>query len=263
MDKLTIKTDEEIKIMTEGGCFLGEIRNRLADAVEPGMKTMMLEKLACEMIDKTGGKASFKLVPGYHHATCININEVVVHGIPGDRVINDGDKVGIDVGLFYKGFHTDTSVTVMANHNPQNINHKLQRFLDVGKEGLYKAIKMAKPGKRVADISKAMQETVEAAGYSAVTALTGHGIGRNLHEEPPIPCFEVGKYENSPILVENMVIAIEIMYNEGTADVVYENDDGWTIATADGKISGLFEHTVAVARSGPVILTGHFKDQNE
>ena len=254
MDKLTIKTPEEMKIMAEGGRLLGEIRDAVALAVKPGVKTIELEKIACDMIDKAGGKASFKMVRGYHHATCINVNEVVVHGIPGEKVINDGDKVGIDVGIFYKGFHTDTSVTVAAGQ----ANKKLLSFLEVGKNAVYKAVKQAKPGKRVADLSQAMQETVEAAGLSVVTALTGHGIGKNLHEEPAIPCFVMGKYEYSPLLTEGMAVAIEIMYNEGTAEVVYENDDGWTIATADGKISGLFEHTVAVTREGPVILTGRF-----
>jgi methionyl aminopeptidase len=254
MDKLTIKTPEEMKIMAEGGRMLGEIRNGIATAVKPGIKTIDLEKIACTLIDKTGGQASFKMVPGYHWATCLNINEVVVHGIPGDRIINPGDKVGIDVGLFYKGFHSDTSVTIAAGYAEK----KLQKFLEVGIKGLSAAIKQAKPGKRVADISRAMQETVEAAGYSAVTALTGHGIGRNLHEEPAIPCFVFGKYEHSPLLTEGMAIAIEIMYNEGVSDVVYENEDGWTIGTADGKISGLFEQTVAVTKEGPVILTGRF-----
>jgi methionyl aminopeptidase len=254
MDRLTVKTPEEIKIMTEGGRMLGEIRDAVAASVKPGTKTIDLEKLACDLIDKTGGKASFKMVRGYHHATCININDVVVHGIPGQQKIEEGDKVGIDVGLFYKGFHTDTSVTVVAG----KLEKRMQAFLETGKKAVYAAVKQAKPGKRVIDLSAAMQEAVEAAGYSAVTALTGHGIGKNLHEEPAIPCIVIGDRKYSPELREGMAIAIEIMYNEGGPDVVYKNDDGWTIATADGKISGLFEHTVAVTKEGPVILTGRF-----
>jgi methionyl aminopeptidase len=263
MDKLTVKTPAEIKIMASGGRILSDIRNKIAGAVKPGIKTIDLEKIACELIDKTGGQASFKMVPGYYHATCINVNEVVVHGIPGERQINEGDKVGIDVGLFYKGFHTDTSVTVRAGKQEGKRAGEIDLFLEVGNRALNAAIKQAKPGKRVADLSKAMQETVETAGFSAVTALTGHGIGKNLHEEPAIPCFNMGKYENSPLLTEGMTIAIEIMYNEGVSDVVYENDDGWTIATADGKMSGLFEHTVAVTREGPVILTGRFPGRKD
>jgi methionyl aminopeptidase len=248
MDKFTLKTPQEVEIMKEGGRLLRGVREEIANAVKAGIKTIDLERVAMEMINKSGGKASFAMVPGYHHATCINVNDVVVHGIPGEQVINEGDKVGIDVGLFYKGFHTDTSDTVIVGKETNN-------FLEIGRKALNLAIKTARPGKRVMDISAAMETTVEEAGYSVVTALTGHGIGRNLHEEPPIPCFVVGKYDHSPLLTPGMVIAIEIMYNEGESEVIYKNDDGWTISTADGKISGLFEHTVAVTESGPVILT--------
>ena len=245
MTKMTIKTGEEIEIMAEGGKLLAKVRNKVAQAVKPGITTLQLDELAENLIGEAGGKASFRMVPGYRWATCININDTVVHGIPSDYKIKSGDKVGFDVGIFYKGFHTDTSVTVGGP----------ERFLEVGRRGLKKAIDQARVGKRVADISRAMQETVEEAGYSVVRALTGHGIGHELHEEPAIPCFVLGDYEHSPKLVTGMVIAIEIMYNQGDFEVVYKNDDGWTIATADGKISGLFEETVAVTAHGPVVLT--------
>lgn len=245
MTKMTIKTDEEVKIMAEGGRLLAGVRDRVAQAVKPGVTTLQLDKLADKLIAEAGGKASFKMVPGYRWATCININDTVVHGIPGSYKIKSGDKVGIDVGMYYKGFHTDTSVTVGG---PES-------FLEVGRRGLKKAIDQVRVGKRVADISRAMQETVEEAGLSVVRALTGHGIGQQLHEEPAIPCFVMGDYKHSPKLLEGMVIAIEIMYNQGDFEVVYKNDDGWTIATADGKISGLFEETVAVTAHGPVVLT--------
>lgn len=245
MTKLTIKTEEEIGEMREGGTKLADIRNKVVGAVRPGMTGIELDKLADKLITQAGGEASFKMVPGYKWATCININDVVVHGIPDDYKINTGDKVGIDVGLFYKGWHTDTSVTVGGP----------KKFLEVGRLGLKRAIAQAQPGKRVADVSAAMQRTIEEGGFSVVRALTGHGIGRELHEEPAIPCFVMDKYEHSPKLVEGMVIAIEIMYNAGSADVVYKNDDGWTIATKDGKISGLFEETVAITSHGPIVLT--------
>lgn len=237
--------------MAEGGKMLSKVREALATAVRPGMTCLNLEKLACEMIDKTGGKASFKLVPGYRHATCININDVVVHGIPDNYQIKEGDKVGIDVGLLWNGFHTDTSTTVIAGKE----SSEQRNFLDIGRRALREAIGQAKVGKRIADISQAMQKNVEAGGYQVVTALTGHGIGRHLHEEPAIPCFVIDDYKHSPQIKEGMVIAIEIMYNMGTGEVVYKNNDGWTIVTADGKISGLFEHTVAVTKDGPVVLT--------
>jgi len=233
MTKLTIKTGKEIEMMREGGVKLAGIRDKIVRAVRPGITAAELDSLADKLIAQAGGKPSFKMVPGYRWATCININDVVVH------------KVGIDMGFFYKGWHTDTSVTVGGP----------ARFLEVGRLGLKRAIAQAQMGKRVADISAAMQKTVEGAGYNAVRALTGHGIGRELHEEPAIPCFVLGSYGHSPKLIPGMVLAIEIMYNQGGSAVVYKNSDGWTIVTADGKISGLFEETVAITSHGPLVLT--------
>lgn len=249
MPKITIKSAEELEIMRIGGRKLAVIRKAVADAVRPGITTAELDRIADDLINQSGGKASFKMVPGYHHATCININEVVVHGIPGKNIIREGDIVGIDVGLFYKGFHTDAAVTVGVNPDG-----KIEQFLSVGRTAVKKAITQVKPGKKVSDLSQAMQETVEKAGLSVVRSLTGHGVGKQLHEEPVIPCF-VTEDELPVVLREGMVLAIEIMYNAGTYEVVYKNNDGWTIATADGKISGLFEESVAVTRDGPEVLT--------
>lgn len=248
MHKISIKTEEEIEIMAEGGRLLAQVRDETAKQIRPGMTTAEVDKIADDLIAKTGGQASFKMVKGYHHATCININDIVVHGVPGKRVIGESDKVGLDVGLYYKGFHTDTSTTI-------SFNKEYAKFLEIGRQGLKKAISQARIGKRITDISRAMQETVEAAGYQAVRALTGHGIGHELHEDPYIPCFVMDNEPYSPKLEEGMAIAIEIMYNAGTWDVAYVSDDGWTIGTADGKISGLFEETVAITKSGPRILT--------
>lgn len=253
MNSFSLKTPHEIAVMTEGGKRLAEVRDALAASVMPGMKTIEIDKLATELIKKLGGKASFAMVPGYKHATCINVNDEVVHAIPGSRVIQSGDVVGIDVGIFYKGFHTDTAVSVLAGK--QSGKSKAQKFLEVGKQGLLNAIDQARPGNRIADISKAMESAIRKGGYSPVKALTGHGVGKNLHEEPPIPCFSVGSYAQSPKIVPGMVLAIEIMYNMGESEVMYKNTDGWTITTADGTISGLFEETVAVTKDGPVVLT--------
>lgn len=250
MKKLILKSPAEIKIMAEGGKRLAFVRDELARQAKVGMTTAQLDKLADALITKAGGQAAFKLVDGYHHATCISVNDEVVHGVPGKYVLKLGDVVSIDVGLVYQGFNTDTSVTVTVGSNSKDV----KKFLEVGRKCLARAIKQAKIGKRIADISKEMQR-VEDSGYSAVQALTGHGIGRSLHEEPAVPCFVVGEYHHSPVIQEGMVLAIEIMYNAGSAEVVYKNNDGWTIATADGKISGLFEETVAVTKKGPVILT--------
>lgn len=247
--------------MAEGGKRLAEIKERLKAAVKPGATPLVVDQLADKLIEKTGGKASFKLVPGYSHATCINANEVVVHGIPNKREFEPGDVVGIDVGLYYKGFHTDTSTSVIVSDKRKKEDKEKIRFLNTGKMALKSAISRARAGKRVADISQAMQETVEGAGYRMVKALTGHGIGRQLHEEPAVPCFVIGEYQDSPRLKPGMVLAIEVMYNLGTSDVMYKNTDGWTIITGDGKISGLFEETVVVTETNPVVLTQTQKDE--
>lgn len=249
MPKISLKSKTEIEIMRVGGNKLAIIRKKIADAVKPGVSTEDLEKIAIDLINKSGGEASFKMVPGYHHATCININDEVVHGIPGKTILKAGDIVGIDVGLYYKGFHTDAAVTV-----PVGTGKDSEFFLSAGKSAIKKAISVAKPGKKISDISRAMQQTIEKAGFSVVRALTGHGVGKHLHEEPTIPCFETND-EHPIVIKEGMVLAIEVMYNQGTYEVVYKNNDGWTIATADGKISGLFEESVAITGNGPEILT--------
>ncbi len=249
MKKMHIKTASEMAIMAEGGAILGKIRDELATAVKPGMTGLELDLLADSLIEKAGGKASFKMVPGYHHATCINVNDEVVHSIPTKRAFVVGDVVGIDVGIFYKGFHTDTAITVEVGSN------KKTKFLEAGRLAVKNAIKQAKVGNRIADLSAQMQRAVEEAGFSVVRSLTGHGVGKELHEDPAIPGYVAGRYEDSLEIREGMVLAIEIMYNEGSPEIVYKNADGWTLITADGKISGLFEETVGITSAGPVVFT--------
>ena len=245
---ISIKTPEEIEIMAEGGRRLGRIKKALEEKIEEGIKASEIEELAVELIAKEGGQPSFKMVPGYSWATCININEGLVHGIPrADMRFEKGDVISVDVGMFYKGFHTDTSISVAIDPTSE-----IKRFLQVGKEALKKAVKEVRPGKHIYDISKAIEETVVGAGYSPIRALVGHGVGRELHEEPQIPCFTPSG--DSPEIKPGMAFAIEVMYALGSPDVV-QMSDRWTIAMRDGKISGLFEETVAVAASGPQIIT--------
>jgi len=255
MTKVSIKTAKEIEIMREGGRRLAQVREEVAAAAKPGSTGIALDKLADKLITKLGGEASFKMVPGYHWATCININETVVHGIPDGNRLHVGDVVGIDIGMYFKGFHTDTSTTVVIQSAIGATNPKRIDFLEAGKAALAKALSVARPGKRIWDVSWAMQDTIEKKGYSVVKALTGHGIGRALHEEPAIPCFVVGDRKDSPKITAGMALAIEVMYNQGTDEVVYKNRDGWTIITADDKMSGLFEETVAVTENGSIVLT--------
>jgi len=247
---IKIKTDEEIEIMAEGGAKLGRVKRALAAAVKAGVTASDIEDLANELIKKEGAEPSFKKVPGYSWSTCINVNEGLVHGIPTKSLIfRKGDVVSIDVGLYYRGFHLDTSMTVGIDVTPG-----VQKFLNVGQNALERAISSARVGNYIYDISRAIESTVEAAGYSAIRALVGHGVGRELHEDPQIPCFVPGPREESPEIKKGMVLAIEVMYAMGS-EKVEQKEDGWTIAMRDGKISALFEESVAVTNKGPRILT--------
>lgn len=248
MKKITIKTDAELEIMAEAGKKLAKVKNALKEAVKVGTNAYEIEELAMSLIKKEGAEASFVKVPGYHWATCVNKNDGLVHGIPTkDVVFEKGDIISVDVGLFYKGFHSDTSFTVGLEPSAES-----SIFMEVGRKALNKAIKEARPGRFISDISRAIQNTVEGAGYSAVRALTGHGIGRDLHEEPGIPCFVTGKDDIK--IVPGMALAIEVMYTLGSPELVMEKD-GWTISTHDGKISALYEETVIVTKSGSRVVT--------
>lgn len=245
-----IHSEEDIKTMAIGGAMLGRVKNGLKDAVKSGVSAADIEKLACELIKKERAEPSFKKVPGYSWATCISVNEGLVHGIPTrELVFKDGDLVSVDVGIYYKGFHTDTSISVGLNLSAEN-----KKFLGIGKIALEKAISKTRAGNHIFDISRAMEDTIEGAGYTTIKALVGHGVGRELHEEPQIPCFVPGKIEDSPEIKIGMVLAVEVMYAMGS-DKVEVDADGWTIRTRDGKISALFEETVAVTAKGPKVLT--------
>lgn len=248
--RIAIKTPEEIEIMKEGGAILGRVKAKCREAVKDGATAADVEKVACDVIEAEGAEASFKKVEDYSWATCINVNEGIVHGIPTkDLVFKAGDLVSVDVGVYYKGFHTDASFSVVLGDDP-----KLVKFLKVGEEALKNAIEAAQPGNRVFDISLAIEDTITSSGYRPVTLLTGHGVGRELHEEPMIHCFVRGSRAGSPELKAGMVIAIEVMYVMGKPDLITAAD-GWTISTRDGKISGLLEETVAITEHGPLVLT--------
>ncbi len=252
---IDLKTPEEIALMHKGGKILHAILLKLLDASKPGIKLQDLDKLAEELILKSAGKPSFKMVKGYKWSICACVNDVVVHGIPDDYILKDGDVFGIDCGVFMDGFHTDHAWTkIIGEGETEDLNEK-KKFLEVGKKALEKAINQVQPGNYIYDISKAIQDTIESGGYSIVRSLVGHGVGRNLHEAPEVPGFVAGKRESSPKIIPGMVLAIEIIYNLGSADIVYKEDDGWTISSKDGKISGLFEVTVGVSSHGSIVLT--------
>ena len=256
---IRIKTPDEIKIMQTGGRMLSETLKEVCANVRPGISELELDALADKLIKEKGGEPGFKKVEGYHHATCISTNEVVVHGIPSPRVLKEGDIIGIDCGVFYQGFHTDMSETLRVRSKNQELsikNDEVDKFLKVGRQALEAGIAKAKAGNHVGDISKAIQDIVELRnGYSVVRSLVGHGVGKELHEDPEVPGYLQGKIEKTPKLLEGMVIAIEVIYNMGGPDLAFANNDGWTLKTKDNSLAGLFERTIAITKSGPLVLT--------
>lgn len=250
MQELEIRTEAEIEIMREGGQKLARVKKALFKEAKEGKSAYDLEILANRLIAKEGARPSFKTVPGYNWATCVNVNAGLVHGIPTRQVVfKKGDVISVDLGIFYKGFHTDTSFSKGIA-----VNSQTAEFLAVGKTAMKKVINECYLGNRVYDLSEAISATVEAAGFSPIRALVGHGIGRTLHQEPQIPCFVSGKKKDSLRLETGLVLAIEVMYAQGKPEVFLEKD-GWTISMRDGKIAALFEETVAVTKHGPLVLT--------
>ena len=247
---IQLKNSQEVETMREGGKILTDVLSYLFHTLRVGMKLSTLDRIATEEIIKRGGEPSFKKVKGYKWTICACINDVVVHGIPDDYEIRSGDVVGLDCGVYYKGFHTDAAWTEKIK-NEEGIN----RFLLVGQIALKEAIKQVKPGNYIYDISKSIQDNVESAGYSVVRSLVGHGVGRKLHEDPEIPGVAILPRLQTPKIIEGMTLAIEIIYNAGKSEVILSESDGWTIRTKDGKISGLFEATVAVTNHGCVLLS--------
>lgn len=241
--------------MREGGQKLGVILQELLVVAKPGVTLLDIEELAQKRIKEAGGTPSFQTVPGYKWATCLCINEVVVHGIPTSYVLREGDVLTIDIGMVYKGFHTDTAWTKIIGDQKTKKRAQHETFLATGEEALWHAIGKAQVGKRIGDISLAIQEIVEGAGYGVVKSLVGHGVGKELHEPPQIPGYLRGRIEHTLPLAEGMTIAIEVIYAMGKPTVEYANDDGWSIATQDKSVSACFEHTVGITKDGPLVIT--------
>jgi len=245
---MTIKTQEEIKIMREGGRILVRVMEELKKAIKPGITTGELDKLAEELILKYEAKPSFLDYHGFPKTICTSINEEVVHGIPGLKKLKEGDIVSVDIGIFYKGFHTDAAATFPVG----KISKDDERLIDVTKKSLFSGLKEIKEGKKIGDISSAIQQFIEKQGLSVVKDCTGHGIGRHLHEDPSVPNF--GNPQEGPVLKEGATLAIEPMVNAGDFKVKTLDDD-WTISTLDGEKSAHFELTVLVLSKGYENLT--------
>jgi methionyl aminopeptidase len=243
----------KLEAMRRGGKITASVLQQVLNAAKPDIKTSQLDELAERLILKARGRPSFKLVQGYHWATCININDGVVHGTPSDYKLNSGDILSIDLGVLYLDFHTDASWTTVVGKEPAE--PEINKFLLVGERALDKAVKQAKLGNRVGHISAAIEKTIESAGYSVVRNLVGHGVGRELHEKPQIPGFLDGPLASTSQLRLGMTLAIEVIYTMGSPQVKTDEKDGWTVRTADHNLAGLFEHTVAILKTGPEILT--------
>lgn len=252
--KIHLKTPQEVATMAKGGKILSEAVWGVLEHVKPGVSELELDRLAEKYIVQKGGEPGFKKVRGYHHTICASTNDVIVHGIPTIYQLRPGDIFGIDCGVYYDGFHTDMSESIIVPGGKPN--PKVEQFLAVGKKALEEALKQAKPGNHIGDISQAIQQIVEKdGGYSVTRELIGHGVGKKLHEDPPVPGYLTRRIEKTPLLVPGMVIAVEVIYNMGGREIVFAGTDDWTIKTKDGSLSGLFERTIAVTDTGHKILT--------
>jgi methionyl aminopeptidase len=250
-----LKTDAEIEIMKTSGQILSDTMDIVLARVAPGVKLIELDRLAFTEIEKRGGKPSFPTVAGYKWTICSCVNDVVVHGIPDSYVIQDNDVVGIDCGVLFKGYHTDSAWTVRAGDKKNEHTQTIDDFLYTGKKALSLAIDQVRIGNYIGDISAVIQKTIEAKGYSIVKNLIGHGVGKKLHEDPEVPGFIHVDRAKTPPIQKGLTIAIEIIYAMGGEEIFYKGNDGWTIATKDGTISGLFEATVATNSHGCFLLT--------
>ena len=231
----------------KGGSALGKIRRRLVGMVRPGLDLFDIETAARKLISDSGAIPNFAFVDNYGFATCLMVNDEVVHCRPRHYQIIEGDLITVDVGLEWHGWQLDTADSLLAGRADD-------KFIEIGRQALNKAILAATPGNRVGNISKEIQEVLEKNGYSAIRQYCGHGLGRQIHEEPQIPCYLDGAIIKTPLIKAGMVLAIEVMMNEGGYKVILEKD-GWRSRTADGSRSAQFEHSVLVTTSGPKILT--------
>jgi methionyl aminopeptidase len=246
---VNFKTPEQVELMRQSCLLVGEAIAEVAKMIKPGVTTMELDAAAEKFILSKGAVPSFKNYKGYPYASCISVNDAVVHGFPTNKILNDGDVISVDLGVYKNGFHGDSAYTFAIG----NVSDEVKQLLRVTKESLYKGIEKAVAGNRVGDIAYAVQEHTERKhGYGVVRELVGHGLGAQLHEDPQVPNY--GKRGSGSKLKEGMVIAIEPMINMGKKDII--NDaDGWTIRTKDAKPSAHYEHNVCVKKDKADILS--------
>jgi methionyl aminopeptidase len=245
---ISLKTQEEINIIAEGGKILANTLKELAKMTKPGITTLELNRAAEALILSSGGKPAFKGYEGFPFALCASVNENIVHGFPSNYVLKDGDILKLDLGVLYKGFNTDSAITVAVG----DVSFETKRLINVTKKSLRLGIKKAKIGNTIGDIGNTIQRFVEDQGFGVVRDLCGHGIGKTVHEDPKVPNF--GKRGSGEKLIEGMVICIEPMVTAGDYNIK-PSKDGYGYATRDGSLAAHFEHTIAITGKGPRILT--------
>lgn len=246
---VTIKSQHEIELMREAGKILAKTHNELAKAIRPGMTTLEIDKIGEEIIRSYGCIPSFLNYEGYPASICVSVNDEVVHGIPSkDRILVDGDIVSLDAGVIYKGYHSDAARTVAVGE----ISEEAKKLIEVTRQSFFEGIKFAKEGYHLHDISNAIGDYCENRGYGVVRDLVGHGIGRNLHEDPEIPNFR--QRRRGIKLQAGMTLAVEPMVNIGTSEVSWLDDD-WTVVTDDGSLSAHYENTILITKGEPEILS--------
>lgn len=251
---IIIKSEKEIASMRQAGKIVAEVLRIVSEQVKPGMKTKELDIIAGEEVKKLGAVPSFKGYHGYPANLCVSVNDEIVHGIPGEKVIKDGDIVSLDFGAIYEGFQGDAAVTVAAG----KANPEARKLIETTRDCLGAGIAAARAGATLGDVSAAIQDYAESRGYSVVREYTGHGIGREMHEDPQIPNCTDSPYGlkpgTGPILKKGMTLALEPMLNVGGWRTRVA-DDHWTVFTADGSLSAHFEHTIAIDTDKPEVLT--------
>jgi len=246
---IVIKSQRELELMQQGGRIVATVLGAIRDKLRPGQTTAEIDQIAEQTVSSLGARASFKGLYGFPASICISVNDEIVHGIPSaDRVLEEGDIVSLDFGAFYEGFHADSAVTLPVG----KVSEEARRLLLCTEKGLARGIAQARAGRRLGDISWAIQAYGEAKGYGIVRQYVGHGVGRNLHEEPQVPNF--GPPGRGVALRPGMTLAIEPMYNVGT-EKTQVLADKWTVVTEDRKLSAHFEHTVAITEGEPLVLT--------
>jgi len=245
---IILKSRDEIKVMRDAGRIAGEVLQMLAERVRPGLVEKELDDIVRREFKKRAVKPTFLGYYGYPATVCVSINDEIVHGIPGDREITEGDVVSIDLGCTYKGFVADTALTAGAG----NLSPEAQKLIETTREALRRGIGAARAGARVGEIGHAIQTYAEGEGFSVVREYVGHGVGRQMHEDPQIPNY--GSPQSGPVLREGMVIAIEPMVNIGDWRTK-RDDDNWTVRTVDGSLSAHFEHTLAITDGEAEVLT--------